>query len=404
MLYSVSGCCKQAIGSFGKPVVLRLSIGLGGILLFTPYAAWALFGDSVRPSASYSVSHDSNFFRVANADQAQALLGTTNTAATSRNVTVGVDADLRVSRQTILLRSNLNQTSFDRTELQTQNGRLLSADWQWVFGNRLNGNLSYLTSRDLQAQTDTLSAQASTQDRNDINFTANYQVHPSFSVLIGAKKSIAEFSPTDREILNREENTQNLGLRYTSGVGNQIGLQFQRLDGRYVNRPAPTDRYEQSEISLQGDWRLGGHTLLRAQLGNTRRSENQITQQTPSWRLAVDWTPSGKTTLNAFVARQITSSDSLTTANSSVTRTQGLSGNLQLSAKTRLNASLTAETRDFSGITRRDETQTANLGLQYQPLRNLSVGMNYQIGRRDSNLDNTDFRYRQFTVNLRAAF
>lgn len=404
MPYSVSGCCKQVIGSFGKRVVLRLSIGLGGILLFSPYAAWALFGDSVRPSASYSVSHDSNYFRVANADQAQALLGTTNTAATSRNVTVGVDADLRFSRQTILLRSNLNQTSFDRTELQTQNGRLLSADWQWVFGNRLNGNLSYLTSRDLQAQTDALSAQASAQDRNEINFSANYQVHPSFSVLVGARKSVAEFSPTDREILNREENTQNLGLRYTSGVGNQIGLQFQRTDGRNVNRPAPTDRFEQSEISLQGDWRLGGHTLLRAQLGNMRRNENQITQQTPSWRLVVDWTPSGKTTLNAFVTRQIVSSDSLTTASSSVTRTQGISANLQLSAKTRLNTLLTAETRDFSGITQRDETQTANLGLQYQPLRNLSVGMNYQIGRRDSNLDNTDFRYRQFMVNLRAAF
>jgi len=72
-----------------------LKLVLGGLLLAMPYSAWALFGDSVRPYVSYSISQDSNYFRVANDAQAQALLGTSDSAVTSRTGEVGVDADLK---------------------------------------------------------------------------------------------------------------------------------------------------------------------------------------------------------------------------------------------------------------------------------------------------------------------
>lgn len=381
-----------------------LKLGLGGLLLAMPYSAWALFGDSVRPHVSYSVAHDSNYFRVANDAQAQALLGTSDTAVTSRNIEAGVDANLRLSRQTIMLRANLNQTSFDRPELQSQNGRLMNADWQWVIGNKWNGNLSYLQSREVQSQTDAVSSQASTQDRTELNFGANYQISPNYFLTAGAANNRSEFSPAGREILNRDENTQNLGVRFVTDAGNSIGLQYRRLDGRYVNRPAPTDRFEESEISLLANWRPSGLSQIQAQVGQTRRTENQVEQSTPSWNITANWTPGGKTTLSAFIRRQVTSSDTVTSASSSTTRSQGLSANWQLSAKTVLNAALTAETQDFSGIARRDDTQTANLGLRYQALRSLSFGLNYQNGRRDSNLDNADYRYRQVTVNVLGSF
>ena len=381
-----------------------LKVALGCCLLAIPVSAWALFGDSIQPYVSYSISRDSNYFRVASPSQAQALLGTTDTAVTTQSILIGVDANLKFSRQMVLLRANLNETRFDRPELQSQTGGLLNADWQWLVGNQLYGNLSYLQSREVQPQTDAVSTQTNNQERTDLNFSANYRLAPIFLVLAGAGTSRAEFSPANREILSREENTRNLGFRFVSHAGNQIGLQYQAIDGRYVNRPAPFDRFEQSEISIQGDWRPGGHTQIHAQLGNTRRTENQFEQKTPSWRIAADWTPSGKLALSAYVQRQVTSSDSLTTASSSVNRVEGLNANWQLSAKTGLNAALTAETRDFSGIARRDDTQTASLGLRYQPTRTLSLGLNYQIGRRDSNQDIADYRYRQVTANIRGSF
>ena len=369
-----------------------------------PYSAWALFGDSVRPYASYSLARDSNYFRVANEAQAQALLGSSDTAVTTRNIAVGVDADFRFGRQTVLLRTNVNQSNFDRPQLQSQNGRLLNADWQWVIGNQWSGNLGYLQARELQSQNDAVSSQASVRDRNDLNISVNYLLHPSISVQAGGRRSRSEFSPGSRAILDLEENTRNLGFRFISRAGNQIGLQWRQVDGNYLNRPAPNDQFQQSEISLQGDWRLGGHTLIHAQVGNTRRNENQNTQQSPTWRLAVDWTPTGKSSLSAFLQRQINSSDSIATATSNVNRMQGLSANWQLSAKTILNAALTTETLDFTNLARRDKTQTANVGMSYQPTRNITLGLNYQVGRRDSNLDSVDYRYRQVTTNIRGSF
>ena len=381
----------------------KLKLGLGGLLLAMPYTAWALFGDSVRPYAAYSMSHDSNYFRV-NTNQAQALLGNSDTAVTTRNITVGVDTDLKFSRQTVLLRTNLNQTNFDRPALQSQNGRLFNADWQWVVGNQWSGSLGYLQSRELQTQTDSLTAQASVRDRKDINFSANYFLHPSFSLQADIRQSRSEYSPDSRAILNLEENTLGLGFRFISRAGNQIGLRLQQIDGRYINRPAPLDQYQQSEISLQADWQPGGHTRLHAQVGETQRDENQSTQRSPSWRFSLDWTPSGASSFSAYVAREITSSDSLTTAVSSVSNTQGLNANWQLSAKTVLNAALTAQTLDYSSIARQDKTRTANLGLSYQPRRHISMGLSYEIGQRDSSLANSDYRYRQLTANIRGSF
>lgn len=381
----------------------KLKLGLGGLLLAMPYTAWALFGDSVRPYASYSVSHDSNYFRV-NASQAQALLGSSNTAVTTRNIAAGVDTDLKFSRQTVLLRANVNQSNFDRPELQSQNGRSFNADWQWIVGNQWNGNLSYLQSRELQTQTDSLTAQASVRDRKDLSFSANYLLHPSFSLQADIRQSRSEYSPDSRAILNLEENTVGLGFRFMSRAGNQIGLRLQQINGRYVNRPAPLDQYQQSEISLQGDWQPDGHTRLHAQVGETRRDENQSTQRSPSWRFSLDWTPGGASSLSAYASRQITASDSLTTAVSSVSSMQGLSGNWQLSAKTVLNAALSTQTLDYSSIARQDKTRTANLGLSYQPSRNISVGLTYEIGQRDSSLVNSDYRYRQVIANIRGSF
>lgn len=377
---------------------------LFGLLLAMPGVVWALPDDTVRLQLEYDLSQDSNYYRLANASQAQALLGSSNLGVTTQAVSVGADVDLKFSRQIVLLRSSVNQTRFDRPQLQSQNGYAFNADWQWVVGNQWNGSLGFLKSRTLQSQIDALTAQASVLDRNDLNFSAIYLLNPSFSLNSGVRTSSQTYSPSSRALLNLEENTLDLGFRFISRAGNQIGLQLQQIDGRYVNRPAPMDQYQQSDISLQSDWRLGGHTLLHAQVGKTRRDDKQSTQSSPSWRFAVDWTPSGASSLNAYASQQITSSDSLTTATSSVSNTQGVNANWQVSAKTVLNAALTSETLDYSGIARSDKTQTATLGLRYQPISAISIGLSFQFGNRNSNVEGANYRYRLLTANIRGSF
>ena len=69
-----------------------------------------------------------------------------------------------------------------------------------------------------------------------------------------------------------------------------------------------------------------------------------------------------------------------------------------------VHAALTAQTLDYSSIARQDKTRTANLGLNYQPRRYISMGLTYEIGQRDSSLANSDYRYRQLTANIRGSF
>ena len=382
----------------------KLKAPIFWLLLAMPFSVWALPDDKVRLHVEYSLAHDSNYYRLANASQAQAQLGTTNMAATIRTLTLALDADLKFSRQNVLLRTNVNQTRFDRHELQEQTGGSFFSDWQWVVGNKLNGDLSYLWSRQLQSQADlTSTTQAGSQDQKNLNFSANYSVHPSWLLLAGAGNSRTEFSLPSQAILNRDENNRNWGVRFVSRAGNQIGVQFRRTDGRYFNRPAPNG-YEQTEQSLQVDWISGGYSRVHAQWGKTRRTENQSVQQTPTWSISADWVHSDKTTLSAFLRREIVSSNSLASTSSIVKRVQGMNVAWQLTAKTSLNASLMAQEQDYADISRTDHIQTGSLGMNYLLTRGIVLGLVYETERRNSNVNTADYQYRKLTANLRSTF
>lgn len=381
----------------------KLKARIFWLLLAMPCAVWALPDDKVRPRLEYSLSHDSNYYHLANASQAQALLGTSDTAVTTRTLTLALDADLKFSRQNVSLRTSVYQTSFDRHGLQDQNGGSFLADWQWVIGNKLNGDLSYLRSRQLQSQSDLASSQASAQDQKNLNFSANYKVHPSWLLLAGAGNSRTEFSLASQAILNRDENSQNWGVRYVSGLGNQIGVQFRRADGRYIDRPAPND-YAQTEQTIQADWISGGHSRVHAQWGRTRRTENQTVQQTPTWSLTANWQPSDKTTLTALSQREIASSDTLATTSSIVNRTAGMNATWQLSAKTSLNGAITMRNQDFSTISRSDRIQTESLGVNYSPTRSIVLGLSYETEQRDSSIETSGYQFHKLTANIRAIF
>lgn len=373
-------------------------------LLAVSFPAMALPEDNLRPYVEYLTFHDSNYFRLANDGQALALLGTTNTAATIRRIGVGLDADLKLSRQALVLRTNLNQTSFDRRELQNQSGGSVLARWNWALGHDLTGELSARKTRDLLSQTDLNSLGANVQETRRTTFDAKYHLHPSFSLNGGIGRYAISYSNPARVVLDRDDKIASLGWLFQSRFGSQFGMEYLRTDGQYPNPAATVNHYEQSELNLQGGWSPGGLSRIRGQAGYTRRKEGQFVLSQPTWRLSADWNAGGKATLSASVQRRVQTSDTVTSSTANVSDSADVNAAWNLTAKTALTASVRELNWKYPSISRTDRLHIGSVGLSYQPDRSVLFGLAYESGQRNSNLDAADFRYRTVTASLRAAF
>lgn len=373
-------------------------------LLAVPFPAMALPEDNLRSYVEYLTFHDSNYFRLANDEQARALLGTTDTAVTGRRIGIGVDADWKLSRQTLALRTNLNQTSYDRQELQKQSSGSLLARWNWVLGNNLTGDLSAKKTRELLSQADLNNLSANAQDTQNTTFNARYRIHPSFSLSGGVGRYAVSFSNPARANLDHDDKIASLGWLFQSSMGSQLGMDYRRTDGQYSNRTATDNYFEQTELNLQGGWSPGGLSRISAQAGYTRRTESQFVLDTPTWRMSADWNAGGKVSLSAAVQRQVQTSDTVTTSTASINDRADLSATWALTSKMALTASMWEGSQKYPDISRTDRLKTGSVRLNYQPDRSILFGLTYEAGQRDSSNDVADFRYQSVTASLRAAF
>lgn len=359
--------------------------------------------DTLRPYAEYTFYRDNNYFRLANDAQALALLGTTDTAATIRQIGMGLDADVKISRQALLLRSNVYQVRFDRPELQEQSGGRILAQWNWQLGNDWSGDLSSRRGRVLVSQVDFRSLEANVQDDRETSFNANYRFHPSWLVKGGIGKYSFRRSAASLAVLNHDDRTASLGWAFVTPLDNQIGVGYRYTDGHYTHRPAPGDHFEQSELNMFGVWLPGGHTQIRAEAGYTRREENQLVQRRPTWRLSGNWLLS-QITLAGSMQRQIQTSGSVTSSISYINNGGSFGATWPIFAKTTLNASVKAENRDYASIARFDRLRTGTLSLNYQPARSIQLSPVFETGKLNSNNSGAGYQYRALTLNFRASF
>ena len=365
--------------------------------------AYAHPEDTVRPWLEYNVTHDSNYFRVANDAQALAQLGSTNTAVTTYRSGVGVDADLRMGRQLVALRGALSKVKYDHQMLKPTSEWRASADWIWVLGNRLTGSLNYRIQESLQSQADASSTEQSKQEQTNIGFRASYQVHPSFYLDYGVNEATFVYSPATRKGSDRSERSQNVGWRMPTRAGNHLGMQYTKTDGEYPNQ-SPVQRYEQTEYNLNGSWAPTGISRLSWAVGQTRRIDGPTTLNQPTWSLSAGWTPTGKTSFNASLGRSVGSSETATVSNTTITDTATLGVTWSATAKITMSANLRGQNLEYTPVGRTDQVRSGGLSLGYQMWRSGQATMSYDTERRNSTVQSAEYRNEKWSVGLRAAF
>lgn len=374
------------------------------LLMCLPLAAHALPEDTIRPYVDYRIAFDSNYYRVKDAQQAQSVYGTGDMSVVSHKATIGLDADFKIARQSLIVRSNLSRTSFDQPQLKSADSGAALLNWEWQLGNSLNGGLSYSRARELQSQADAAGSVANTKTQTDITFSANYSIHPSWRIQAGAAAAAAKFNPDTRAVLDYEERSRHLGLQYVSGAGNHIGVTLRRAEGNYPNRLPPNDSYEQSEHQLVAHWSPGGHTFVDGQVGSTRRIDGQTESRLPTWRISGGWAVTGQTTLTGAWQRQVVNSDSFSNTQSTTDELQRVGANWQWTAKTSFSVSLQARRNTAADVSRVDRYRTVTAGLAYMPWRSARLALDYETEQRTSSADTANYRYRKLTAGVRVAF
>jgi len=365
--------------------------------------AYAHPEDTVRLKLEYSVSHDSNYFRVANDAQAQALLGSTDTSVTIHRVGVGGDAALRFGRQLVALRSSFSQVDYDRVMLKPATELSVKADWNWVVGNRLSGSLNYLTKQELQSQADASTTEQSKQKQTVTGFSASYQAHPSFYLDFGLSEATYVYSPDVRKVLDRTERIHSLGWRMPTAAGNYLGMQYRKIEGDYPNQ-LPARPYEQTELNLNGNWAPSGVSRLAWAVGQTRRIDGSTTLRQPTWSLSGNWAPTGKLSFNASISKSVGSSDTATISTTTATDNMTLGAAWLATSKITLNGTLRSQNVQYDEASRTDQIKGGGLTLGYQALRSALATLSYDTERRNSSVGSADYRYERWSAGLRAEF
>ncbi|MBT9613391.1 MAG: outer membrane beta-barrel protein [Burkholderiales bacterium] len=365
--------------------------------------AYAHPEDTVRLKLEYNVSHDSNYFRVANDAQAQALLGSTDASVTTHRVGAGVDADLRFGRQVVALRSSFSQVDFDRVILKPATELSVKADWNWVVGNRLSGSLNYQTKQDLQSQADVATAEQSKQKQTVTGFSASYQAHPSFYLDFGLSEATYAFSPDTRKVLDRTERGHSFGWRMPTSAGNYLGMQYRKTEGDYPNQ-LPARPYEQTEYNLNGNWAPTGMSRLAWAVGRTRRVDGLTTLQQPTWSLSGNWAPTGKLSFNASWGKSVGSSDTATVSTTTATDNATLGATWLATSKITLSGTVRSQNVQYDEAGRTDQIRGGGLTLGYQALRSAQATLSYDTERRNSTAGTADYHFERWSAGLQAAF
>lgn len=376
-------------------------------------------GDTLNFFAGASVTDDNNLFRLPPSADPQLVLGKPTKSDQVRINYVGINLDKSYSQQRFKLDATaathryrtFNQLNFEPVDYR--------ASWRWHLTQRLGGNLSadrkqtqsnFADTRDFRARNSTVT----TENRR---FDADWWLHGSWHLTGG----VAYYSNRDNQSLRVDDSfsqrSVDAGVRYVAESGSSLALVGRQADGDYderqINLASLLDNeFTQSDIELRMSWALTGKSLLEGRLTHLERSFPNVPQRDYSGnagRLDYTLTPSGKLQLKLSAVRKI-ASDQVLTSSYYVDDSLVFAPVWQLGAKAALRLNLEAGQRDFRGgavvalpVARQDRTQSAQLSVDWSPIRAFSLSASLLYAERSSNYPGF-YDYKANVANVAAQF
>jgi len=299
----------------------------------------------------YSVMYDDNVLGLSSNISAPSTFGLDSRSDFSRTLEVGALFDETIGRQHITGNFKASKTKYDTYRSLDFDGRDLAANWNWLLGNQLGGNLGVNYGKGMTPFTDFHQLAKNTRTQSREYFDAAW--------------------------------------RFLARNGSSVGLLLVHTNGNYPNRSqldavALGNSYKQDEVKANIDWRVSGKTRLQLLAGQVSRTHEEL--QTRDYkgfnaRLAAEWLVSGKLAATTAIWREIGVVDDLS-AVYSLNKGVSFTPRWQLSEKTQLQMQIKYEQRDFTKslaststpqVLLKDVLRSASLVVAYKPLRNTTI-------------------------------
>lgn len=395
-------------------------LALAAALVVWPVAAWAQAGaddpNTVKLTAAHSVLHDSNLFRLSDRVNPLLVLGRDSTAETLGITTLGLRVDKVYSQQRWELDLSAVDYRFSHFGSRNFTAQNHSAAWRWALTPQLRGNLSSRRNQTLSNFADVQNPNGNNRrDDRNTRLDAQYELAGPWRLTAG----LARASTANQQQVVGEDDTRtrsaDLGLRHVFPSGSVLSYQFKRASGDYLGRSLPSaglldTQFNQRSHELGLQWALSGKTALNATLARLRRSHpnypvRDYAGTTASLGLA--WAPSAKLRLNASYARELASFQTGST-NYSRTHRISLGPVWQVGPRTTLRANYSVAQRDYLGplgpSARSDTTHDTTLALDWAPNPNFNLSASLQRARRSATLPGLDYAAHVANLTLQISY
>jgi exopolysaccharide biosynthesis operon protein EpsL len=406
---------SEGAGKIGARIIVLL-------VSATVQHAWAEDKEQVlTPYVQYSLLYDDNLLRVRDAQAAMASVGTDKMSDTLRSEVGGLRFERLFSRQRIKLDASVTKTTYDYFKQFNNDGRDLSANWGWVIGNRLSGDVGYVYSQALTPFQNLRVLEKNIRTMQTRYATAAWQMHPDWTVRTQFSHFGLGYDLLSQQSNNFTQDMVELGLDYTARSGSIAGVQFRRTRGNYpydsnVNGVFINNSFEQEDLKARILWLFSGKTKLQFLGGLTKRDRNSSTGGVNfigfNARLVADWAATGKTGLKMNLWREIGGLNDVD-ANYALTDGVSLAAIYRPTDKLRFDGLIDYERRNYNGASivtgvtpsnRKDTYQKASFGVTYFPTRSWSLLLSVYRESVQSNIDSFGYVSNGISLSTRYEF
>lgn len=376
--------------------------------------------DTFNVYLALGAQRDSNLFR-------QSANGRSDTIATT-SLTLALNKPMglqRFSLQATLV--DYRYAEFDYLDYRALN---YSGVWNWALTHRLSGDLTLNQTEAQNSFVDFVGGAAQTRPnvrKTRVNhFGAEWRVAGGWRLLGGVTNNEQANSDTFNAENGFVLNSGELGGKYQWSAGTYLQVLQREGHGEYTDRvlvgfdvlpasrnPQFDTEFKQSETEAKFYVPLTGKSSVSTRLARQSRKHEHFPQRDYDaniGRVDLNWQPLGKISLTGSLRREISAyQDNF----SSYYLADGfnLQPYWQISGKVGMRLRYDWQRRKYDGelfpsrfSERRDTLQTVALGVDWQPVRWLTLSGNVQRDSRKSSRDNFDFEANILSLNANFSF
>ena len=359
--------------------------------------------------------HDDNLFRSSKNER-------------SENITsayAGIRLDKQYAQQRFKFDFTLTANRYQNFDILDFNAKDYKVAWLWTLTPYLTGTISLDRKQTLNSFQDFNSSGSLVNIRNltvreTQHFEADYSPHNIWHILGGFTRSTQKNSNNSNSFVGQDDfvsNSVDAGVRYNFRSGSAVTVMSHLRQGDYqdrqLNAAALFDTaYDEQEVETKLDWILSGKSRLNVRASYVTRDHDHFSERDYSGlvgNIDFSWSPTAKIRMIFSAASNLSTYQ---TGDASYTRNTifSIKPIYALSNKISMNAHVDVAKRSFLGDSyladsnRVDWTKSAGIGVDWMPLRSISVGGNLERSSRDSNKTNLDYTDTTASVNANLFF